>query len=37
MERLSTHIFEPDWRGRLADAIAVPLNAIYPNHIHSIL
>lgn len=35
--RLCKHMFEPGWRGKLADAFAVPLNAIFPNHIHPTL
>lgn len=33
-QRLCQHLIDPDWRGHIAGAIAVPLNAIYPDHIH---
>jgi len=36
-ERLCFHLTDADWRGRIAGAFSVPLNAIYPDHIHPLL
>jgi hypothetical protein len=33
-QRLCQHLNDTGWRGHLAGAFSVPLNAIYPNHIH---
>lgn len=36
-QRLNAHLNDPNWRGQLAGAFSVPLNALYPNHIHPVL
>lgn len=36
-QRLCRHLNDAGWRGHVAGAFAVPLNAIYPDHIHRIL
>jgi hypothetical protein len=36
-QRLCQHLNDVDWRGHLAGAFSVPLNAIYPDHIHPLL
>ena len=32
-QRLSSHLNDTDWKGRISKAFAIPLNAIYPGHI----
>jgi len=33
-QRLCQHLNDAGWKGHLAGAFSVPLNAIYPGHIH---
>jgi uncharacterized membrane protein len=35
-QRLCQHLNDADWKGHLAGAFSVPLNAIYPDHIHPV-
>jgi hypothetical protein len=35
--RCCQHLNDPTWRGHVAGAFSVPLNAIFPNHIHPVL
>jgi len=35
-QRCCQHLTSTDWRGKVAGAFSVPLNAIFPNHIHPV-